>query len=119
MINRNLFSISFLMNCNSSLNDSSYRHSSLSIDSQTQNILSTVTGVFDSRGGILQCKETGVSIVIPCGALSAGERQEIYFKVCQDSSLLPLDKKKGFKIFIQFYIKKIFFFFFRNKYDDK
>ncbi len=38
----------------------------------------------------------GVSIVIPKGAIPEGVQQEIYFKVCQDNSILPpLDKDKG------------------------
>ena len=38
----------------------------------------------------------GVSIVIPKGAIPEGLQQEIYFKVCQDNSILPpLDKDKG------------------------
>jgi len=39
---------------------------------------------------------SGVSIVIPPGAIPDGVRQEIYFKVCQDNSIMPpLDKEKG------------------------
>jgi len=38
----------------------------------------------------------GVSIVIPAGALPESVQQEIYFKVCQDNSIMPpLDKDKG------------------------
>ena len=38
----------------------------------------------------------GVSIIIPEGAITDGVQQEIYFKVCQDNSILPpLDKEKG------------------------
>lgn len=40
--------------------------------------------------------ETGVSIIIPQGAIPEGIEQEIYFKVCRDNSILPpLDKEKG------------------------
>lgn len=76
-----------------SFTDPTYRHSSLSIESQTHNILSTVRGYIDRNGGVLSCNKTGVSIIIPAGALT--EKQEIYFKVCQDSEMLPLDKEKG------------------------
>jgi len=38
----------------------------------------------------------GVSIIIPAGAIPEGVQQEVYFKVCQDNSILPpLDKDKG------------------------
>lgn len=39
---------------------------------------------------------SGVSIVIPKGAIPEGVSQEIYFKVCKDNNILPpLDKDKG------------------------
>ena len=42
---------------------------------------------------------SGVSIFVPKGALPEGSEQEIYFKVCQDNSILPpLDKEKGKRI---------------------
>ena len=45
---------------------------------------------------ILTSEETGVSLVIPHGALAEGVEQEIYFKVCRDISMLPpLDQEKG------------------------
>ena len=38
-----------------------------------------------------------MSVVIPPGAIPNGIEQEIYFKVCQDTSMLPpLDRDKGF-----------------------
>ena len=38
----------------------------------------------------------GVTVVIPAGAIPDGVQQEVYFKVCQDNSILPpLDKDKG------------------------
>ena len=59
-------------------------------------VVATARGVFDHNGGVLESKETAVSIVIPKGAIEAGVRQELYFKVCQDNSILPpLDKDKG------------------------
>ena len=73
--------------------DPSYRHSSLSVESQSQNIISTATDLFDEKGGILECEQTGVCVVIPPGALCT--KQEIYFKVCLDSNMLPLDRSKG------------------------
>ena len=58
--------------------------------------MATARGVFDSNGGVLSSVETGVSIVIPKGAIKPGVKQEIYFKVCRDNtSLPPLDKNKG------------------------
>ena len=59
-------------------------------------VVATARGVFDSNGGVLESKETGVSIIIPKGAIPEAVQQEIYFKVCQDNSILPpLDKEKG------------------------
>ena len=52
------------------------------------------------------CYISGVSIIIPKGAIPEGLQQEIYFKVCQDKSILPpLDKEKG-KIFLLGYLYK-------------
>ncbi|XP_076054109.1 zonula occludens-like protein polychaetoid isoform X19 [Oratosquilla oratoria] len=65
-------------------------------DEGKHKVIATARGVFDHRGGTLTSEETGVSIVIPSGALPKGNKQEIYFKVCQDSSLVPpLDRNKG------------------------
>jgi tight junction protein 1 len=59
-------------------------------------VVATARGVFDSKGGLLESKETGVSIVIPPAAIPDGVQQEVYFKVCQDNSIMPpLDKEKG------------------------
>lgn len=59
-------------------------------------VIATARGVFDHKGGTLTSEETGVSIVIPPGAITKGTKQEIYFKVCQDNSLVPpLDQNRG------------------------
>uniref|UniRef100_A0A8C9V976 Tight junction protein 1 n=1 Tax=Scleropages formosus TaxID=113540 RepID=A0A8C9V976_SCLFO len=59
-------------------------------------VVATARGVFNSNGGVLSSIETGVSIIIPQGAIPEGVEQEIYFKVCRDNSILPpLDKEKG------------------------
>ena len=59
-------------------------------------VLDTARGFFDHNGGVLSSVSTGVSIVIPKGALPEGIRQEIFFKVCRDTNMLPpLDKDKG------------------------
>ncbi|XP_024911364.1 tight junction protein ZO-1-like isoform X2 [Cynoglossus semilaevis] len=59
-------------------------------------VVATARGIFNSNGGVLSSIETGVSIIIPQGAIPEGVEQEIYFKVCRDNSLLPpLDKEKG------------------------
>ena len=59
-------------------------------------VVATARGVFDSNGGVLESGDTGVSIVIPKGAIQTGVQQEIYFKVCQDNTILPpLDEEKG------------------------
>ncbi|XP_070178925.1 tight junction protein ZO-1-like isoform X2 [Littorina saxatilis] len=61
-----------------------------------QTVVATARGVFTSAGGVLTSHQTGVSIVIPEGALDAGVTQEIYFKVCSGNSILPpLDEDKG------------------------
>ncbi|XP_052215345.1 tight junction protein ZO-1-like isoform X4 [Dreissena polymorpha] len=63
-------------------------------DSHT--VVATARGLFNKQGGVLESPETGVSIVIPPGALSGDQDQEIYFKVCRDNSILPpLDREKG------------------------
>ncbi|XP_076324782.1 tight junction protein ZO-1-like isoform X4 [Tachypleus tridentatus] len=70
----------------------------LSSDSMDSNhrVVATARGIFNHSGGTLMSEETGVQIVIPPGALPEGSDQEIYFKVCQDTSMLPpLDKEKG------------------------
>ncbi|KAG8440405.1 hypothetical protein GDO86_006237 [Hymenochirus boettgeri] len=59
-------------------------------------VVATARGVFNSNGGVLSSIETGVSIIIPQGAIPDAIEQEIYFKVCRDNSILPpLDKEKG------------------------
>ncbi|KFM74781.1 Tight junction protein ZO-1, partial [Stegodyphus mimosarum] len=62
----------------------------------THSVIATAQGVFGSEGGTLTSRETGVTLIIPPGAISEGERHEIYFKVCHDTNMLPpLDKDKG------------------------
>lgn len=59
-------------------------------------VVATASGVFGVQGGCLSSPETGVSIVIPAGAIPEGVQQEVFFKVCRDSSMLPpLDRDKG------------------------
>jgi len=59
-------------------------------------VIATARGVFDHRGGLLESAETNVSIYIPAGALPEGKKQEVYFKVCQDSKYMPpLDSNSG------------------------
>ncbi|CAB1423810.1 unnamed protein product [Pleuronectes platessa] len=59
-------------------------------------VVATARGIFNSNGGVLSSIETGVSIIIPQGAIPENVEQEIYFKVCRDNSILPpLDKEKG------------------------
>lgn len=65
-------------------------------DDDGHTVVATARGIFDSNGGVLSSVETGVSIIVPKGAISEGVEQEIYFKVCRDNSILPpLDKEKG------------------------
>jgi len=66
------------------------------VDADDAQIVATASGVFDSNGGVLSSVETGVSIVIPKGAIRPGIRQSIYFKVCRDNTAIPpLDREKG------------------------
>ncbi|MEQ2198021.1 Tight junction protein ZO-1, partial [Xenoophorus captivus] len=59
-------------------------------------VVATARGIFNNNGGVLSSIETGVSIIIPQGAIPESVEQEIYFKVCRDNSILPpLDKEKG------------------------
>uniref|UniRef100_A0A3B3QKT5 Zona occludens protein 1 n=1 Tax=Paramormyrops kingsleyae TaxID=1676925 RepID=A0A3B3QKT5_9TELE len=65
-------------------------------DDEGHTVVATARGIFNSNGGVLSSIETGVSIIIPQGAIPEGVEQEIYFKVCRDNSILPpLDKEKG------------------------
>ncbi|KAL4660680.1 tight junction protein ZO-1-like isoform X2 [Arapaima gigas] len=65
-------------------------------DDDGHTVVATARGVFNSNGGVLSSIETGVSIIIPQGAIPDGVEQEIYFKVCRDNNILPpLDKEKG------------------------
>uniref|UniRef100_A0A667Y4R2 Tight junction protein 1 n=1 Tax=Myripristis murdjan TaxID=586833 RepID=A0A667Y4R2_9TELE len=65
-------------------------------DDEGHTVVATARGIFNCNGGVLSSIETGVSIIIPQGAIPEGVEQEIYFKVCRDNSILPpLDKEKG------------------------
>lgn len=59
--------------------------------------MASARGVFTADGGVLESRESGVSLRVPPGAIAPGIRQEIYFKVCQDeqSHLPPLDADRG------------------------
>lgn len=59
-------------------------------------MVATARGKFTSQGGVLSSPESGVSIVIPEGAIPPGVEQEIYFKVCKDNNFMPpLDSDRG------------------------
>ncbi|TRY83428.1 hypothetical protein DNTS_030895 [Danionella cerebrum] len=49
-------------------------------DDDSHTVVATARGVFNSNGGVLSSIETGVSIIIPQGAIPDGVEQEIYFK---------------------------------------
>ncbi|CAG2104772.1 unnamed protein product, partial [Medioppia subpectinata] len=71
------------------------RLSTSSVDSN-HTVIAAAKGVFTSDGGVLTSDETGVSVIIPVGAIPEDTEQEIYFKVCQDMKLAPpLDSEKG------------------------
>lgn len=72
-------------------------------------MIATARGVFDHRGGLLESAETNVSIYIPAGALPDGKKQEIYFKVCQDSKYMPpLDSNSGECLFCGYFNEHVF-----------
>ncbi|KAF8789141.1 Tight junction protein ZO-1 like protein [Argiope bruennichi] len=74
----------------------SQRKYTLEESDANHSVIASASGVFGPEGGTLASKETGVTVIIPPGAISEGEKHEIYFKVCQDSNMLPpLDKEKG------------------------
>ncbi|XP_054162043.1 tight junction protein ZO-1-like isoform X2 [Oppia nitens] len=78
---------------NSDHNDKSITSS---VDSSHHTIIATAKGLFTNDGGILTSDETGVSVIIPPGAIPKGRQQEIYFKVCKDDKMVPpLDSEKG------------------------
>jgi tight junction protein 1 len=58
--------------------------------------VATARGVFTHEGGTLSSPDTGVAVGLPPGALPIGSQQEVYFKVCRNTSMLPpLDQEKG------------------------
>uniref|UniRef100_A0A672SJS7 Zona occludens protein 1 n=1 Tax=Sinocyclocheilus grahami TaxID=75366 RepID=A0A672SJS7_SINGR len=66
------------------------------VEDEGHTVVATARGIFNCNGGVLSSIETGVSIIIPQGAIPDSVEQEIYFKVCRDNSILPpLDKEKG------------------------
>ncbi|XP_035670919.1 tight junction protein ZO-1-like isoform X5 [Branchiostoma floridae] len=80
----------------SSSGDQKVDHASELEPDENHTVIATARGMFDSNGGVLSNAETGVSIIIPKGAIPEGTKQEIYFKVCRDNNILPpLDKDKG------------------------
>ena len=83
-----------------------------SLDEDTQ-VVATARGKFTSQGGVLSSPESGVSIVIPEGAIPTGVEQEIYFKVCKDNNFMPpLDSDRGedFKVYVDCFFKHYVFF---------
>uniref|UniRef100_A0A915PNM0 Tight junction protein ZO-1 n=1 Tax=Setaria digitata TaxID=48799 RepID=A0A915PNM0_9BILA len=61
-------------------------------------VIEHATGLIDVRGGRLSCPKTGVSLIIPEGAISEGVQQEIYVKVCRANDVgnrPPLDESRG------------------------
>jgi tight junction protein 1 len=66
--------------------------------SPRKDVVATARGVFDYNGGVLSSLETGVSLVIPEGAIPYGTQQEIYFKVCHDENALPSSNGQNEKL---------------------
>lgn len=78
-------------------------------------VVATARGIFNCNGGVLSSIETGVSIIIPQGAIPESVEQEIYFKVCRDNNILPpLDKEKGWSQLLLLFIDDVFSLFFRR-----
>ncbi|CAJ0594540.1 unnamed protein product [Cylicocyclus nassatus] len=58
-------------------------------------IVEETNAMIGSEGGVLNCPVSGVELRIPKGAIPAGEKHEIYVKVCRDGDSPPIDKSKG------------------------
>ncbi|CAF0817936.1 unnamed protein product [Didymodactylos carnosus] len=58
------------------------------------NVIGSARGIMDYYGGTLSCPKTGVSIIVPEGAIPHNIKQEIYFKVCQDGANIPTFNQK-------------------------
>ncbi len=59
----------------------------VSIDSNDVcTVIANIDGIFDSRGGILDCPNTGVSVYIPEDSIPKDTSYEVYFKVCHCQS---------------------------------
>ena len=76
-------------------------------DGQTSHIdTDAVTwSTFDHRGGRLTLPESGVSLLIPEGAIMPGHTEEIYMAVCRDDKDRP---RLSGKIYIVVYIIVVF-----------
>jgi hypothetical protein len=61
--------------------------------------VATARGTFDVSGGVLSSVETGVSIVIPRGAIPPGVQQEIYFKVGESKKINVVNRLSKFIVF--------------------
>ncbi|BFZ25795.1 hypothetical protein BsWGS_28834 [Bradybaena similaris] len=99
-LNKGRFIVKQKPSSDSSQSGGSNLRSQVNEESESMNdkhtIVATAKGVFTSKGGLLESPETGVSILVPEGAIEDNKDQEIYFKVCRDNSLLPpLDTEKG------------------------
>uniref|UniRef100_A0A0N5BJU7 Tight junction protein ZO-1 n=1 Tax=Strongyloides papillosus TaxID=174720 RepID=A0A0N5BJU7_STREA len=58
-------------------------------------VIEHISSVIDSEGGKLVCPDSGVELVIPPGALPPDHHQEIYIKICKDTSnAIPINLEK-------------------------
>uniref|UniRef100_A0A0N5A4W5 Tight junction protein ZO-1 n=1 Tax=Parastrongyloides trichosuri TaxID=131310 RepID=A0A0N5A4W5_PARTI len=58
-------------------------------------VIEHISGVIDSTGGKLLCPESGVELIIPPGAIQNDHHQEIYIKICKDTSnSIPINLEK-------------------------
>ncbi|CAG9539268.1 unnamed protein product [Cercopithifilaria johnstoni] len=86
-----------LVDCITSGGNGTTKETIKSVDSNAT-VIEHATGMIDIRGGRLSCPKTGVSLIIPEGAISEGIQQEIYVKVCRASDAgnrPPLDESRG------------------------
>ena len=58
-------------------------------------IVATVRHLVDHRGGVLESRETGVSLTVPPGALPASAPRELFFHVCRAPSAANADGEVG------------------------
>ncbi|CEF65401.1 Polychaetoid [Strongyloides ratti] len=58
-------------------------------------VIEHISSVIDFNGGKLLCPDSGVELIIPPGAIPSDHNQEIYIKICKDTSnAIPINVEK-------------------------